>query len=326
MALSQLLTTERGGVRTTELSVVTTLNIEPILAMVNTFERGLDQAIRLAKQRIEIAIRRDVFDTFVRNICASAGPGWPEVYTDHLVAVLQHNFRNMEVETSLSKNLVIVWSFESLGDYNDFEKGAHFQALLRSGGEDNHPAGSSASGHHGINPHPARVRLPYTGQRLMNKDSQVRQEFWEQVVVDRNFGYELNMRKGKGNWTIAEHMERFGYEVATFDEVAMERTLAWGNKAPQWLLLENGSDSIMHGSRPVVRPVHFLTLMGRAMGCVMEAIYEGAVETLVELAENSGAAVGATGLPYARKTGRFTAYKELFDIKVKDYTPCFGKI
>ena len=306
--------------------ITTEIDMTPILAMVSTFENGMAQAYQLAKQRIQVTIRNEVLDTFVRNICAAAGPGWPEVYTDHLVAALKVNVANSTFGSNSDRNMFLLYNFEELGDYKDFEAGAHYQALLAAGGEENHPAGSSGSGHHGINPHPARVRLPYKGQQLLNEDDARRQEFWERVVIDRDFGYELLMRKGKGNWTIGEHMEKFGYDIATFDEVAAERVLAWGPKAPEWLLLENGSDSLMHGSRPVVRPTHFMTLVATAMGCVMEHIYTGAVETLVELAENAGAAVGSSGIPYARTSGRFTSYKELLDIKVGDYTPCFGRI
>lgn len=304
----------------------------PVLSMVSTFENGIGQAIRLAGQRIRYAVRNDVLDTFVRNICATAGPGWPDVYTDHLVAALKFSAAPVNSGGALTFgankdfNLFLLYDFDSLGDYKDFERGAHFQALLATGGEENHPAGSEGKGHHGINPHPARVRLPYTGEPLMNEDSARRQEFWERVIVDRDYGYGLLMKKGKDNWTLAEHMARFGYDVATFDEVATERVLAWGPKAPEWLLLENGSDAIMHGSRPVVRPTHFMELVATAMGCVMEQIYSGAVETLIELAEQSGARINVAGQPYSPATGRYTPYKQLLDIKVKDYTPCFGKI
>lgn len=298
--------------------ITTELDTTPILAMVNTFEKGIGQAVRLAEQRIRVAVRNDVFDTFVRNICASAGPGWPDVYTDHLVAALRASVNSVNSGGSLTFgansdfNLFLLYDFEFLGDYKDFERGAHHQALLAT------PEGE-------FTPHLPRVRLPYTGDPLLN-NSEDRQEFWERVVIDRDFGIELNMRRGKGNWTIGEHMARFGYDIATFDEVAMERVLAWGPKAPEWLLLENGSDSLMHGSRPVVRPTHFTHLLSTAMGCVMEQIFLGAVETLVELAESAGAAINVAGQPFSRRTGQYTAYKELFDIKTKDYTPCFGKI
>lgn len=300
------------------IQVSVSVNQDAVFSMVNTYVHGIKDAENFAAKYIRSAIRNEIFGIFVRNLTARAGPGWPEVYTDHLIAVLRTMPFN--ILGSGYGSLSVILSLEALGDYNDFERGAHHQALI---GTENNP---DLHAHHGYNPHPSKVTLPYGGEPLLN-DQQRRQEFWEKVVIDRDFAdFELEFLKGKDKWTLADHMDLIGYNVATFDEIAFLRTLAWGAKAPEWLLLENGSNEIFKGSKPVVYPVDFSRSVSLAINCISKTIFDGAIETLAELADASGAAINVAGQPFNPKSGRYTSYKQLLDINVPDYTGCFGNI
>lgn len=307
------------------IDVSASIDNTAVNAMVATFDKNIYRAQQLALSYIERAIRFEVLDIFVRALCVRAGPGWPQVYTDHLVAVIR-NTVSRDITKYVGKDrmsLGLLADFNQVGSYQDFKKGAHFRALTLGDSPELHKSGKN---HHGGNPHPGRVTLPYKGEPLLVPDEGRRQEFWERVVIDRDFSFELAWKRGKGNWTLQDHMDALGYEVASYEEVAMARAIAWGDKAPQWLLLENGSEEVFHGSKPAIKPVDFLRSIKLVSDCIASTIYEGAIQTLVELSESAGVAVGSTGIPYARTTGRFAPYKELLDINVADYSTCFGRV
>lgn len=300
--------------------------------MSETYIRNSSRAASFAERYIYRAIRIEVLDRFVRALCLRAGPGWPQIYTDHLVAALYNTPIGVAGGEQVLKGyhssysgVSIDFRLEGLGDYKDFERGAHFQALLAAGGDGGHK-------HHGMNPHPAKVELPYAGQALMN-DSEKRAEFWEEVVVGGDLEYQIGLMKGKSHWTIGEHMAYLGYEVSPLNEIYLARTIAWGSKAPQWLLLENGSGGIFGATDPEIRPVDFLNSIDSVSKCIAERIFTSVFTTLVELAEEQGVRLGRTGIPYQVIEGRgasFAPYKEITEAELaanlSDYEICFGRI
>lgn len=334
-------------VHSSRLRFNTIIDQQGILAMAGSFEKSLPRAEKFAERFIVRAIREEVLDSFVRRLCARAGAGWPEIYTDHLVTVLRTvpitvqggaqilGDRSVgDYGTKSVRGIDVSFNLESLGDYNDFEAGAHYKALLAQGGEENHPpsAGLRNHGksgeHHGMNPHPARVNLPYGNEDLMN-DVETRKEFFEQVIVGGDLSFPLQLRKGKGVWTLEEHMQRMGYEVSTLNETYLARVIAWGSKAPQWLLLQNGSDAIMHGSIPKVNSVDFYFSIQRAAICIATQITTSVIHSLIKQAQEQGVRLGRTGLPYEVIPGRgasFAPYKEITDFEIGNYQHCFGAV
>lgn len=294
-----------------------------VFAMVNTFTRGLREAEKFVAKETERVIRNNIFDDFVRLLAARAGSGWTRYYTDHLIAVMR---ATIPIQTYVSEGILeIGFDLENLGDWNDLERGAHYRALIE-GNDGGHA-------HHGLNPHPAQIDLPYAGQGLINDDSggsdynggsERRKEFWEQVVIGGDLSFPLGLRKGKGNWTYGELAAYMGYPpIDSYEEITFKRTIAWGGKAPQWLWLENG----FNDSEPEINPVDFLRSIELVTECVAREIYEGEIIELVRLAEASGGSVNIAGRPYEVIPGRgasFLAYRE--KLGRVDYTKCFGRI
>jgi hypothetical protein len=326
------------------IDIRTVINQQPVLAAMGSAEKSMPRAYKFAERYIVNAIRNEVFTIFVQRLAARAGPGFPEIYTEHLMTAMQYLPIGIEGGQQVFAGkgdyignyggISVAFSIDSLGDFTDFERGAHYKALLATGGEDNHPpsTGSRNHGksgeHHGLNPHPARVELPYGGEPLMNQP-EARKNFWESVVIDRDFGQEILLRRGKGNWTIGDHMERMGYEVSTENETYLARTLAWGNKAPQWLLLEYGSDRLFGNSRPKILPVNFYQSLQLITNCIGSSITRGVIESLNEQANAYGAQLNRAGQPFQVIPGRgasYTPYKEITEFKIADYKHCFGQI
>lgn len=281
------------------------LDQSAILSMVQTFTSQLTLAEEFAAKDIENKIRYLVFDDFVRSLCARAGTGWSEVYTDHLVYAMK---ALIPINTSASGGRVTVeYDLEALGDYSDLERGFHHRAIEAQE----------------WSRHPSLVDLPYQGQPLAT-DSERRKEFWEQVVVGRDFSFELNLRRGAG-FAIAADL---GY-VATFDEVAFARVSeGWGyTVAPEWLWLENGLDV----AEPHINPVDFTRSLEVVTGCIAQRVYEGAILGLVRVAEAAGGsiAVGSRGRLYRASGplgGTTVKYRAEIDSSTDDIYGCFGSI
>lgn len=279
------------------VNVRTQIDLSGVYSMVDTFEHGLDDAERFAINQINEVIRRDVLGISVRNLCSQAGPGWPEVYTDHLVYFMQLNTR-VEAYSVGAGAIEVEVDFTNLGDYSDLEKGFHSGALIATGGGK-------------FNIHPGQVTLPYAGQPLMN-DVDRRAEFWEQAIVGRQ-PFKTNVK----NLTISD--------APSFEEVAYDRVNAWISLgvAPQWLLLENGYTEY----DPPIYSVNFVDSLETIVHCVAETIYEGALVTLIRLAESAGESVRVVGgsAPRSARSGRFISYKNVLDQSVPDYSRCLGR-
>lgn len=293
-----------------------------VFSMVDTFTHGIVEAERFVAKEIENVIRYNVFDEFIRLLTARAGPGWNGIYTDHLIAVLKSSVPVFS--TVFEGQVEVTFDLDGIGDYNDLEAGAHYGAITE-GNEDGHIGVGKTSGtHHGLNPHPARIELPYEGEDMINYDPQDRLDFWEQVVIGRDMSFPLKLRKGKDVWTYEELAAYMGYPpVPTYTEIAFQRTLAWGSKAPQWLWLENG----FTGSDPEIYPVDFINSIENVVYCIAGEIYESEVVALVKLADEKGARINAAGRPYEVIPGRGASYVRYREgIGHPDIHKCFGRI
>jgi len=101
------------------------------------------------------ALRQIIIDT-IQDVAPSAGPGFPELYTQHLIEVvsLKPPIRNIGGGLEVD--------FTMLGTYEDLARGFH---------------------RHAISDNNERIMLPYAGQELKNV-RKIRQVFWEDKVAD----------------------------------------------------------------------------------------------------------------------------------------------
>lgn len=299
--------------------VRTEIDLSGVYSMVETFERGLDDAERFAINKIHEVVRRDVLGISIRNLCSQAGPGWPQVYTEHLVAFMQLN--TIIEATSLGNGLMEVdVNFANLGGYDELFTGWHHQAI-----EDFDLAQTGAKGGTKAVLNPPKVDLPYVGQELyvrkgaetVGRDQEIRQEFWEQAIVGQQ-PFLTNFPRGKNGFLMVP-------PGPTYEQVAAARVDNWiaMGVAPQWVLLENGYTE----SEPEILSVDFSNSLETIINCVAESIYEGALVTLIRLAEDAGESVRVVGgsAPRSATTGRFIAYKEVLDQSVPDYSSCLGR-
>jgi hypothetical protein len=93
----------------------------------------------------------------IMTVAPSAGPGFPEIYQDHLISAV---YNNPPIRDNGPAGLEV--DFNMLGTYDDFRLGFH---------------------RHAISSDNKRIELPYTGQDLKNDDVEVRRTFWEDTVA-----------------------------------------------------------------------------------------------------------------------------------------------
>jgi hypothetical protein len=281
--------------------------------MVRTFEEGLYNAESFAAHEIENRIRFTVFDEVVHRLGARAGQGFPSVYRDHLANFMKINI-NINVVAQGNGFMSVEYDLDGLGGYGELELGAHHQALEY---EEPGSYGVTRTGKARYNPHPNKVQLPYAGQALMN-EAERRQEFWEEAIVGQQ-GFITNFRRGSGYLEITN--------APTFEEIAAARVFeAWipSGTAPEWLWLENGFNE----SEPRIPPQDFSRTLRNISACVAEKIYEGALIGLIRVAERAGGAiaVGSTGRPFFKSSGRFVEYRGEIDESTTDTNECLGRL
>jgi len=293
-----------------------------VFGMVKTFTEGIEDAERFVEKEIERIVRRVVFEDFIYSLGARAGPGWNRIYSEHLSTVLK---TKVPIFATIYDGIIEVYlDFDGIGDWNDIEATAHLRALT-PGNEDAHAGKGKTSGtHHGLNPHPAQIELPYVDQELINSDPQDRLDFWEQVVIGRDMSFPLKLRKGKDVWTYEELANYMGYPpIPTYNEIAFQRTLIWKDRAPQWLWLENG----FQASDPEIYPVDFTNTMENVIYCIAGEIYEKEIHALIQLTEQAGVRINAAGRPFEVLPGRGASYVKYREgIGNPNIGKCLGRV
>jgi hypothetical protein len=178
----------------------------------------------------------------IMEIAPSAGPGFPEIYQDHLIKTIYANPPITQSEAGVEIDLLL------LGTYEDYARGFHRHAI----GSDN-----------------KRIELPYMGQDLRN-DTDVRTVFWEDKV----------------------------YPTFLYEDTLYNRLEVWGNLAPEWWVLQNGSET-----EPYVRPVPLTELVSAIAVPRLAALYDEALQEAVNRADRGFATTPAGGLRYAVRGG-----------------------
>jgi len=113
-----------------------------------------DAAIALFFLQAKTVLQEILLET-IREVGPTAGPGFPEIYIDHLLEVVAANPPIRDISGGVEVDLTM------LGTYADLAKGFHRYA---------------------IDVNNERIELPYAGQDLRN-EQKVREAFWEDTVA-----------------------------------------------------------------------------------------------------------------------------------------------
>jgi hypothetical protein len=116
---------------------------------------------------------------------------------------------------------------------------------------------------HAIGSDNQRIELPYLGQELKST-TQVREAYWENEVVGSS----------------------------QYQDTIQDRITAWGSKAPEWWLLQNGSDS-----NPYVKPTVLAEEVAARATIELTALYEQTLQDAIILSD-SGLGVSSVGTIY----------------------------
>lgn len=182
------------------------------------------------------------------------------------------------------------FDIESLGDYGDLEQGFHYHALL---------AGDSSQ--FSVS-NPRLSELPYTGAELFN-DHEKRYDFWQALVeglpYEISLGGGINPRTGGRTPT----HNRTIITTGLYEETLRARVNYWGDRYPEWLLLEYGQDF-----EPVTPPTHFKELTEIRVQEYMEEIYEEILDSIISVWEQETITTNSAGQLIEKGTGRFAKY------------------
>lgn len=222
----------------------------------------LRTANKSAAAHIRDGLRSIIMSTY-ENAVAQAGEGFHPIYEHHLRQGLFSNFDPVVYATD-TQLVAEIFDIQSLGDYSDLEEGFHRHAL-----EDPiQPDGTKFSLTVSV------VDLPYTGQALYNDDDpDARFEFWR-AVVDGD-SYEVQT-KGKGGYTFTIPTE------GLYEETLQNRVEVWGDRYPEWLLLEYGTPYY-----PEIPPTHFKYFIEQRCYEYMEEVWQAEFDSLVDAWNNT---------------------------------------
>jgi hypothetical protein len=242
----------------------------------------LTGAIKLANTaavaRIQSGLRgivREVLET------AFAESGLHEIYQEHL----RSGFRTIRPVVYATADGLVAEYFdpEGLGDYGDLEEGFHYRALLAISNNKEFSVSN-----------PQVVYLPYRGEELYN-DFDKRYDFWQAVVNGED--YEISLGKGKSSHS------KIISTAGMYERTLRARVSWWGDRYPEWLLLEYGQDY-----EPYTPPTHFKDLMEQRIQEFMEEEYEEILNSVVEVWNKQTTAANVAGRLYEKSTGRFAKY------------------
>jgi len=212
---------------------------------VEAFGKELAQAVSEAGPIITSVLRYNVpliVKMVLEEACLAAEPNFPRIYTEHVLSLAGTVPATVEF---MGSDVVVNVDLDYLGTSTDLERAYHRHALLASLRELN-----GKGSHHSSSMSQYRLEDPYTGQELYNEEVEKRQEFWETLV--------------EGGTYVSRGPKGRGVEINTagmYDQTLIDRVVIWGNKAPEWLILEYGS----HESSPYVAPQDVTGMMEEAI-------------------------------------------------------------
>lgn len=215
--------------------------------------------------------------------------GLHPIYQAHL----RQGMRQVDPEVYATPDGIVAqyYDIESLGDYGDLEEGFHYHAILEITDSSQFSVSS-----------PRRVELPYGGEDLYN-DYNTRYDFWQALVhgdaYEVTLGGGINPKTGKRTPSHTKTVSTAGM----YEQTLSARVAWWGDRYPEWLLLEYGQDSI-----PVTPPTHFKELIEIRVQEYMEEIYEEILDSIISVWDSPSVTRNSAGRLIEQGTGRFVPY------------------
>ena len=271
-------------------------------------------ALKSAADVARVALVNELFPAAVKIMAARAGEGFPVSYANHLSVAI----REVKIMIYPGMNdIAMTIMFANLGGWEDLMLGAHQNALLNVGmDEDNFRSfRKTTKGLLRKNTLPNQASEDDLYHYPEGNSKAHRTQWWNTAIVEWDFHTNVG---ANWNWTRpASRTQADAWEaenVPTFEKVASDRVnTAWRplGVAPEWLILEYGTPV---GTVPTVRPQAFRTkmqLMAR------DAFIKVMTQTVRELERQmAGGArlkrAGTGGLrlaPSSGTSGRYTKYK-----------------
>ena len=179
-------------------------NVEAVIGGANLIGQfGPNLVGKLARD----VVRGILTETFIVGMrVANSDDGFPEEFQSHLLNIVKTMPINVIVDYD---SLFVSVDFGYLGDETDLRKAYHQGARLQGGGQ---------------------LWGPYTGQPLASEDDERRHIFWE-AVRREDSSVEMPGRSGKVK-----------IPAGAWERTKEQYIRIWGNKAPQWLLIQYGQE------------------------------------------------------------------------------------
>jgi hypothetical protein len=234
--------------------------IEGMRNLEGNLSRAGKQAMSRAVHIIRSRIPRIMMETY--EAALGVAGDFPPIYANHL----RQGLRTIVPRISFDEDELVIdiGDIEGLGDVSDLEEAVHYHAILMYGD----PSEFSIS-----NPALSDIGTDESALYGPNKPSggeDRRQEFWEALVQGHDFIIQFGGANNAWTGVIST--------TGMFDETLNARVALWGNRYPEWILLDEGMEGV-----PTVLPTHFVELTHDAIEeyarLVIDSVF---VETLEE--------------------------------------------
>lgn len=264
------------------------IDASDIIHDIEEFEGAIELANKSAVARIEHDLRSIIRETVE---IAFEESGLHPIYQNHL----RQGIKSIRPYVYGTPDGLIAeyYDIEGLGDYEDLEQGFHYHAIL-----DVDKSEFSVS-------NPQRVELPYAGEDLYN-EFEKRYAFWLAVIHGEPVEVEFGGGKGPKGRPIPKHKKVIS-TTGLYIETLNARVQWWGNRYPEWLLLEYGTDT-----EPVINPTHFKELLEERVSEYMTEIYEEILDSIVSVWEQPTVSRNSAGR-LINERGQFVKYLPDFE-------------
>lgn len=198
------------------------------------FIEGVEEYAHLIKEvaitsaaRIREGLSSIILGT-VETAMSRAGDGFPAIYREHLLSGI-YQYLSPQVYATGDGVIAQVGDIADLGDEHDLYEGFHYHAIAaREEGEKFDVS------------NPVRIGLPYQGEELYN-EFQKRYDFWQDLVDGKPHTVTFGGGDipGRNNKLPPQHEKTFS-TAGLYEETLLARVSYWGNRYPEWILLDQG--------------------------------------------------------------------------------------
>jgi len=311
------------GIPTGGRAFVTVDYEDALASYAGTMVESMTPLLSYAAYEAEDVLRYRVLPEIVIRSALRAGSGFPQSYMIHL----SQEITNIVISTTRSaSDVMLAFSIDGLGDWNDLMLGAHQNAMLKNE-EGFKSFRKTTKSLLKKNPLPNKV-----GEEDLENTKDRRIEWWNAAI-----GGGANTKTNVGaNWNWTRKLVRTpadawdAVNVPDFEKVASDRINdAWKpiGVAPEWLLLQYGT---LPGTLPIIRPQDFVGNIENVCECVFRRIMQQAMEDLNDraiVATKVSGAYGGRGV--TNKLGQYAKKPVALQpaaINIPDLSACFQLI